>query len=55
VIDDLAASSGPFVAVRSGVVPDARHVGRINLFRRTFGTYPQDIVLRMRHGPVAAG
>ncbi len=53
-IDDLALSSRPFVAVRIGVDPDARHVGGINLFGRTFGNYAQDIVLRLRHGPVTA-
>ena len=53
-IDDLGLPGQPFVSVRIGVDPAARHVGGLNLFGRTFGNYPQDIVLRVRHHPVAA-
>lgn len=48
-VDDLRLGARPYVAVRIGVEPDARHVGGINLFGRSFGNYAQDIVLRVRH------
>ena len=54
-IDDLALADKPFVSVRIGVDPAARHVGGLNLFGRGFGNYPQDIVLRIRHRPLADG
>src|SRR5690606_5608370 len=41
-IDDLALSAGRRLVVRIGVSPDARHVGGLNLFGRSFGNYPQD-------------
>ena len=53
-IDDLSLPGRPFVSVRVGVDPDARHVGGLNLFGRGFGNYPQDIVLRLRHQPPGA-
>ena len=53
-IDDLSLPGRPFVSVRVGVDPDARHVGGLNLFGRGFGNYPQDIVLRLRYRPLDA-
>lgn len=52
-IDDLDLHGRPFVSVRIGVDPDARHVGGVNLFGRAFGNYPQDMVLRVRYRPGA--
>lgn len=48
-IGQLKLSSRATIAVRLGVEPDARHVGGVNLFGRTFGNYPQDIVMRLRY------
>ena len=48
-VDDLMLAARPYVGVRIGVDPEARHVGGINLFGRGFGNYAQDIVLRIRH------
>ncbi|MFN2323861.1 MAG: ArsR/SmtB family transcription factor [Trueperaceae bacterium] len=53
-IDELDLGAHPYVEVAIGVEPDARHVGGLNLFGRGFGNYPQDLVLRLRHRPVAA-
>jgi predicted transcriptional regulator len=39
------------ITVRLGVKPDALHVGGLNLFGRTFGNYPQDLVLRLEYAP----
>lgn len=47
---DLRLEESEFLTVRIGVDPDARHVGGINIFGRSFGNYPQDIVLRVRYG-----
>ena len=48
-LTDLNISRQPFIAIRVGVKPDARHVGGVNLFGAKFGNYPQDILLRLRH------
>ena len=54
-IDDLALSAGRRLVVRIGVSPDARHVGGLNLFGRSFGNYPQDIELRVRYRDAEGG
>jgi predicted transcriptional regulator len=46
-IDDLAISAE--VRIRLGVKEDALHVGGLNLFGRSFGDHPQDLVLRFEH------
>ncbi|NJO81919.1 MAG: helix-turn-helix domain-containing protein [Blastochloris sp.] len=46
-VQSLRLAETPYIAVRIGVKPDARHVGGINLFGRRFGNYPQDLVLRV--------
>lgn len=48
-VGQLRVPNNPFLTVRIGVKPDARHVGGINIFGRGFGNYPQDIVLRLRY------
>lgn len=37
------------IVVRIGNKPDAAHVGGVNLFGRSFGNYPQDLILRIRY------
>ena len=46
---DLNILNQPYISVRIGVKPDARHVGGVNLFGAKFGNYPQDILLRLRY------
>ena len=48
-LTDLKLLSHPFISLRIGVKPDARHVGGVNLFGAKFGNYPQDILLRLRY------
>ena len=48
-IADLQLNQQPFIAVKVGVKPDAKHVGGLNIFGRKFGNYPQDIIMRMRY------
>jgi predicted transcriptional regulator len=48
-LDDLKLTAHPYISVRIGVKPDARHVGGVNIFGAKFGNYPQDIVLRLRY------
>jgi predicted transcriptional regulator len=48
-LDHLKLNSHPYIAVRIGVKPDARHVGGVNIFGARFGNYPQDIMLRLRY------
>ena len=50
-VHDLRLTESPFIAVRIGVKPDARHIGGINLFGSKFGNYPQDLVLRIAYHP----
>lgn len=48
-IEQIDASGHDFISVRVGVQPDAKHVGGLNLFGRSFGNYPQDLVLSLRY------
>ncbi len=49
--DALNIPGRPLITLRLGVPRDASHVGGINLFGRTFGNYPQDLVLRLTYRP----
>lgn len=48
---DLQLEDQRVITVRLGVKPDALHVGGLNLFGRSFGNYPQDIVMRLEYTP----
>jgi len=48
-LDDLAVHDNPFLTIRLGVLPNARHVGGLNLFGRGFGHYPQDLLVRLTY------
>jgi predicted transcriptional regulator len=48
-VSDLEVLAKPYLSVRIGVRPDARHVGGVNLFGRHFGNYPQDLVVRLKY------
>lgn len=48
-VADLNINDNKYVSVRIGVKESSRHVGGINIFGRSFGNYPQDIMLRMRY------
>ena len=50
-LDQLKIEQARFISVRIGVKENARHVGGINIFGRSFGNYPQDIVMRLRFRP----
>ncbi|MBR4040531.1 MAG: helix-turn-helix domain-containing protein [Clostridia bacterium] len=46
-IADLKIAAGSYIAVVIGVAPDAQHVGGLNLFGRSFGDYPQALIMRL--------
>ncbi len=48
-IEALALEHQRAITVRLGVKEAAHHAGGLTLFGRSFGTYPQDIVLRVRY------
>jgi predicted transcriptional regulator len=48
-LDALDLPKARHLDVTLSVSPDAEHVGGMNLFGRSFGNYPQDIVLRIRY------
>ena len=50
-LGDLALDREPLTTVRIGVKPDALHVGGLNLFGRSFGNYPQDILMELEYVP----
>ena len=50
-LGDLALDREPLTTVRIGVKPDALHVGGLNLFGRSFGNYPQDVVMELEYVP----
>ena len=48
-LGSLRIQDRPYLTVRLGVTPRARHVGGLNLFGRHFGNYPQDLVVRLKY------
>jgi len=48
-IDDLQLEKMPFITLRIGIKPDAKHQGGINLFGKGFGDYPQGIIMRLEY------
>jgi predicted transcriptional regulator len=48
-LNALRIADRPFLTVRIGVKPHARHIGGLNLFGRGFGNYPQDLVVRLKY------
>ncbi len=46
-IDELGIGKQPFIRLRFGVEDNAQNVGGLNLFGRTFGNYPQDIMMQL--------
>ena len=46
-IDDLALAGRDYISLRLGVLPDAEHVGGLNLFGEKFGDCAQGIVMRV--------
>jgi predicted transcriptional regulator len=48
-VTELDVAAKPYLTLRVGVRSDARHVGGVNLFGRSFGNYPQDIVVRLKY------
>lgn len=45
---DLRLDEFQWITVRIGVKEDALNVGGLNIFGRSFGNYPQDILMRVR-------
>lgn len=48
-IGDLHLKPGITIPLRIGIKADARHKGGLNLYGRSFGNYPQDIVVEYRY------
>ena len=46
-LNDLHLTDKPYIALKIGILPDAEHVGGINLFGEKFGDYNQAIIMRM--------
>lgn len=46
-VADLNLDTQDYIAVRIGVDADAEYVGGINILGRSFGNYPQDILMRL--------
>jgi len=46
-IDSLGIEVGDYFTLRIGVKDDAKHKGGLNLFGKSFGDFPQDIVVRV--------
>lgn len=50
-IDQLDIDKERLITVRLGVKPDALHAGGVNLFGRSYGNYPQDLMLYLEYKP----
>lgn len=46
-IDELKIEDGDYFTLRIGIKDDAKHKGGMNLFGKTFGDHPQDIIVRV--------
>ncbi len=50
-VADLNLRDKPYIAIRIGIDDDAENKGGMNIFGRSFGNHPQDIVLQIDYGP----
>jgi predicted transcriptional regulator len=48
-INDVALDNKPYICVKIGVKPDAKHVGGLNLFGENFGNHKQDLILHIKY------
>ena len=48
-LSDLHIMDQPYLTVRIGNKPDAEYAGGFNLFGKTYGDYPQDIILTLEY------
>ncbi|MCP4752490.1 MAG: transcriptional regulator [Proteobacteria bacterium] len=48
-LDDLSLEQAPYISVRLGVKPEAKHPQGINIFGREFGSFPQDLELAIEY------
>jgi len=46
-LQDLRLDELPYISLKIAIKEDAKHVGGINLFGKTFGDYPQDIIMNI--------
>jgi len=46
---ELQLESNRYITLRIGVKPQATNIGGINIFGKSFGDYPQDIIMRIFH------
>lgn len=48
-IADLMLEDKPYITLRIGIKPDAKHQGGMNLFGKAFGDYAQGIIMRLEY------
>lgn len=48
-IDTLALSAQPYISFKIEIKKDAKHVGGINIFGKSYGDYPQNIVMHVEY------
>ena len=48
-LKDLNISAGSGIMLKLSVGPDSVHQGGLTLYGRSFGNYPQDIIVRMQY------
>ena len=48
-IDTLALSAQPYISFEIEIKKDAKHVGGINIFGKSYGDYPQNIVMHVEY------
>lgn len=49
LLSELDLPAQNYISIKIEVKSDASNVGGINIFGRSFGNYPQDIVMNIRY------
>lgn len=48
-IDDFNVETNDFISVKFGIKENAKNIGGISIFGKSFGDYPQDIIMKIEY------
>ena len=48
-INDFNIEDNDFISVKIGIKENAKNIGGISIFGKSFGDYPQDIIMKIEY------
>ena len=48
-IGDFKITDNDFISVKIGIKENAKNIGGISIFGKSFGDYPQDIIMKIEY------